>query len=262
MLQHRISLRALRLLPTNINGFNYSQNWVPAVPVSEPSPAQKSLTDMENTNPLKAFFDSRDTGRGIWKWAHYFEIYHRHFKKFIGKKVNLLEIGVYSGGSMEMWRDYFGPNCQIFGVDIQESCRVYDNDYTHIFIGDQSDRTFLKRLKKEVPGIDIVIDDGSHMAAHQIVTLEEMLPHLKPGGVYVCEDLSGDFNGGFASYTFGLVETLNMWSGPVETGITPNQFQTWIKSISCYPYAIVIEKSETPVRQFIASRHGTEWQPY
>jgi len=53
---------------------------------------------------------------------------------------------------MTTWRwgnDYFGPRCHIYGVDIQDTCRAYENEWTKIFIGDQSDRTFWQRVKKE-----------------------------------------------------------------------------------------------------------------
>lgn len=55
-----------------------------------------------STNPLWEYFQAHKEGRGIFKWEHYFEIYHRHFARFVGRKVNVLEIGVYSGGSLEM----------------------------------------------------------------------------------------------------------------------------------------------------------------
>src|SRR5262245_44116725 len=89
-------------------------------------------------NLLREFFDNRKQGLGIWKWNHYFDIYDRHFHRFRGKEVHILEIGVYSGGSLEMWRDYFGPKAVIFGVDIEPDCRAYETTRTRIFIGDQA----------------------------------------------------------------------------------------------------------------------------
>jgi hypothetical protein len=59
-----------------------------------------------------------------------------------GSEVNVLEVGVYGGGSLEMWRDYFGPKCMVFGVDIKEACKTYENEYTKILIGNQGDRRF------------------------------------------------------------------------------------------------------------------------
>src|SRR5580698_2089804 len=64
-------------------------------------------------NPLMEFFDHHSTGRGLWKWRHYFDIYHRHLQKFFGKEVHVAEVGIYSGGSLEMWKQYFGPRCHV-----------------------------------------------------------------------------------------------------------------------------------------------------
>jgi hypothetical protein len=63
---------------------------------------------------LLRYFNEHTTGRGIWKFNHYFEIYERHFSRFRGQEVHILEIGVYSGGSLEMWQKYFGPQCRIY----------------------------------------------------------------------------------------------------------------------------------------------------
>ena len=87
-----------------------------------------------------------------------------------------------------MWRDFFGDRCQIYGVDIEPACRQYENTHTRVFIGDQADREFWHQLRRDVPRLDIVIDDGGHRAEQQVVTLEETLPYLSPGGVYLCED--------------------------------------------------------------------------
>ena len=78
-------------------------------------------------NHLREFFDGHRTGPGIWKWRHYFDIYDRHFAKFRGRELNLLEVGIYSGGSLMMWRDYFGNRCTIHGVDNQPECRAYES---------------------------------------------------------------------------------------------------------------------------------------
>src|SRR5262249_13726373 len=109
-------------------------------------------------NPLEQFFDGRTEGRGIWKGQPYFEIYDRHFSKFVGKDVHMLEIGIYSGGSLEMWKDYFGLRAHIYGVDIEAACESYEDPQTKIFIGDQADRSFWERFKQDVPKLDIVVD--------------------------------------------------------------------------------------------------------
>jgi hypothetical protein len=59
-------------------------------------------TTQSSSNPLATYFNNNETGPGIWKWEHYFEIYHRHLEKFRGKPIRILEIGIYSGGSLGM----------------------------------------------------------------------------------------------------------------------------------------------------------------
>lgn len=64
-------------------------------------------------NDLEQFFN-RHTGRLIHKWRHYFEIYDRHFSRFRGKPINIVEFGVSQGGSMQMWRDYLQQQIRTF----------------------------------------------------------------------------------------------------------------------------------------------------
>jgi hypothetical protein len=132
-------------------------------------------TQQPRANALREFFENRKAGRGIWKWNHYFDIYDRHFHRFRGKKAHILEIGVYSGGSLEMWREYFGPKAIIYGVDIEPDCRAYESNGIKIFIGDQADRLFWREFRRQVPNLDIVIDDGGHQSEQQIVSVEELL---------------------------------------------------------------------------------------
>ena len=221
-------------------------------------------------NPLEAYFDSNSEGPGIWKWRHYFEIYHRHLAKFVGREVRVLEIGVYSGGSLGMWKEYFGPGCTIYGVDIEEVCKAYEDDSVRIFVGDQADRDFWARFKGEVPHLDVVIDDGGHAFDQQEVTLEETLPSLRPGGVYICEDVHGEGNR-FGAYVSGLAQNLHAVDrGPEKTvAERPSASHVWgrsplqrsVHSVHVYPFVTVIEKAAAG-NEFVAEKHGTEWQPY
>jgi hypothetical protein len=231
--------------------------------------AAQTHTNSTNSNPLREFFDNRKRGPGIWKWNHYFDIYDRHFRRFRGQEVYVLEIGVYSGGSLEMWRDYFGSKALIYGVDIEPACRAYENDSVKIFIGDQADRMFWQEFRRKVPALDIVIDDGGHHPNQQIVSLEELLPFLRPGGVYFCEDVCGAFNQ-FASYVHGLGHKLNDnslskdFSDDNERRIvcdcTP--VQSVVGSIHVYPFVCVLEKNTSKITELVAPKHGTQWQPF
>ena len=211
-------------------------------------------------NPLRQYFDSRKNGRGIWKWDHYFDIYHRYLNKFIGKEVHIVEVGIYSGGSLEMWKNYFGPGCHVYGVDIQEACRLYEEERTKIFIGDQADREFWKRFRQQVPNVDILIDDGGHLPEQQIVTLEEMLPHIRPGGVYICEDI-GKIGNSFSVFVHQLADCLNAVNAVGATVKTTN-WQRSIQSVHLYPYIVVIQKNDNPINELSNVKRGTQWQPF
>lgn len=223
---------------------------------------------------LRAFFDARREGPGIWKWNHYFPIYERHFAKFRNQPLTLLEIGIYSGGSLDMWREYFGPQAQIIGVDIAPECKVYERDGVQVFIGDQSDPVFWRQFKADAPKLDIIIDDGSHKPRHQLTTLEELLPHLNPGGVYLCEDIHGypekRGDSPFAAHVYQMAHGLNTHTGFEKNPGDDDRrlvkatttFQSEIAGIHLYPYCIVLEKNEEPVAEFVAPKRGTEWQPF
>ncbi len=215
------------------------------------------------SNPLWDYFQKHKEGHGIWKWEHYFDIYHSHFARFIGRKVNILEIGIYSGGSLQMWRSYFGEGSHIYGVDIEEACKSYESDHVSVIIGDQADRAFWKSFNATNKEIDIIIDDGGHTPEQQQITLEETLSHLRPGGVYLCEDIHGSFNK-FTGFAAGLVHELNAstkLSGSLLAS-SVNPFQSAIHSIHFYPYIVVIEKHLVPRITLSAPKHGTEWQPF
>jgi hypothetical protein len=249
------TLQAIKYLPTVARGLHFSRT----APFSQP-PARPVAISYE-TNPLRAYFDAHTTGHGIWKWLHYFDIYHRHFQKFVGREVHVLEIGIYSGGSLEMWRNYFGPACHIYGVDIAPACKSYEAENIRVFIGDQADRHFWREFKKTVPRVDILIDDGGHDPDQQRITLEEMLPHLQPGGVFLCED-SNKF---FSCYNSSLACELNTVQREhdiFDAPVTPTPLQASVKSIIQYPFVNVIEKNEYHPGLFISQKKGTQWQPY
>lgn len=219
------------------------------------------------SNPLREYFEANKQGPGIFKWLHYFEIYNRHLAKFRDKDLHIVEIGVSSGGSLGMWRSYFGPRSRITGVDVMPSTKCYENEYTKIVIGDQADRSFWKRFRDEHPPADIVIDDGGHTSEQQIATLEELLPYMNPGGVFICEDVHITYKV-FTAFASGLDDALNAFDvqpeplpGDMMT-VRPTPFQQRIHSIHHYPFVVVIETNERPATHLRAVRRGSEWQPW
>lgn len=203
-------------------------------------------------NEFEQIFKEHD-GNIIHKWQHYFEIYERHFRPIYSEKfyqpVVILEIGIHKGGSLEMWRKYFGPYCQIIAIDINPLCKRFETENTKIFIGDQEDREFWRRLKSHIPKVDILIDDGGHMMNQLKVTFEEMYDWVAEGGVYLVEDLHTcywpAYEGGyrressFIEYCKGLIDQLNAWHC---NKLQIDQFTRNTHSIHFYDSVVVFEK--------------------
>lgn len=115
----------------------------------------------------------------------YLHHYERHFESLRTQPIKLLEIGVYQGASLRLWRDYF-VNGEIHGLDIDPGCCRNNGPRVTVHLGDQANTEALSRP----PGPwDIVIDDGSHKVEHIVTSFTHLWPALKPNGFYVVEDM-------------------------------------------------------------------------
>ena len=218
---------------------------------------------MTQPNPLEVFFRQHE-GRLLHKWHHYFEIYHRHFARFRGQAPTVLEFGVSQGGSLQMWRDYFGPGAKLFGVDINPNCRQFEEPGVHIEIGDQGDRAFLRRLAAELPAIDILIDDGGHTMQQQIRTFEELFGKVAADGVYLIEDLHTSYwpkwgggvrrRGSFIEYSKNFVDRLHAWHSLEPAKLAVSDFTRSVHSLHHYDSVLVLEKR--PMREPTHERRG------
>ena len=208
--------------------------------------------DDRRDNPLIEYLEKNRDGRVVDRWRHYFDIYHRHFAGFRGQPLTLIEIGVFNGGSLRMWRDYFGPQATIVGVDINPQCSQYAEPGIDIVIGDQGDRAFLRTLSDRYPGFAILVDDGGHRMHQQIATFEELYPRLRSDGVYLCEDTHTSympaFGGGYRKpKTFmetvkPLVDRLNAFHSVGPAKFAPDEFTYTTDSMHFYDSVLVIEK--------------------
>lgn len=116
--------------------------------------------------------------------------YDRILESWIHKPIVLLELGIYKGGSLLLWNDYF-PSGTIVGVDVVLPKEFKATDRIKIFEGSQTDPQFLSRMANEVApsGFDIIIDDASHLGEWTRIAFWHLFDnHLKPGGLYVIED--------------------------------------------------------------------------
>ena len=109
----------------------------------------------------------------------YCDIYEKYFNEIRHKVTKFIEIGVKDGASLRMWKEYF-PNAMIYGVDIDPRYKMYEEeDRIKIFIGNQKDTTFLQQIKATIGEYDILLDDGSHITEHQIVTFDVLYGIVK-----------------------------------------------------------------------------------
>ena len=123
------------------------------------------------------------------KYKNYFPIYEKLFSKFKGKKITFVEIGVLSGGSLFMWRKFFGDQARIIGIELNPAAKRFEKDGFEIHIGNQSDENFWKDFFQKVGEVDIILDDGGHTNFQQIVTTCSCVPFIKNGGLLVVEDV-------------------------------------------------------------------------
>lgn len=115
------------------------------------------------------------------------------YEKLLRKDIKTLwEIGILDGASLHMWSEYY-PNAKIIGYDIEDKSSLSFNDNVSVKLLDQSNKSQLSELAKQTD-IDIIVDDGSHIIQHQILTFEMLFNCLKSGGQYILEDLHTSTN--------------------------------------------------------------------
>jgi len=190
--------------------------------------------------------------KSMRKWVHYFPIYERHFASFRNKSITFLEVGVHSGGSLQMWQRYFGPFARIVGIDIDPQCAEHESPGIFVRIGDQSDPQFLQELIDEFGIPDVILDDGSHMMAHMRSTFDFFYPRMHKNAVYMVEDMHtaywSEFGGGvdnpesFMNFAKDCADRLN-WSHSRGT-VAPDYIGKQTLCVSFYDSIVAFEKGD------------------
>jgi FtsJ-like methyltransferase len=223
---------------------------------------------VQPSGELEQLFYAHD-GRSAHKWHHYLDIYDQHFRLLrhrLDRAPRVLELGVAGGGSLQLWRKYFGPEACIVGVDIDARCKNRADAGSFVVIGDQSDPHILSAAIEQLGGgVDLVIDDGSHFGRHQVASFEYLYPRLSVHGLYTCEDIqccySAEFEGGyrrdgtFVEYAKGLIDQLHAWHLDGELKTNFMDFARVTYGIFFYLNLIIIEKR--PVNMPFHVKMGT-----
>ncbi len=201
------------------------------------------------------FLNNND--KSLHKWLHYFDIYERHFARFRDKRPVFLEIGVCGGGSLAMWKDYFGEDSRIIGIDIDPNCKRHEAPGIEIFIGSQDDPDVIQSILNKYSNIDIVLDDGSHFMHHMIATFNMLYDRVSPNGVYLVEDTHTcywpEFDGGlkvagsFMEFVKGKLDEINAF---YSRGALPvSEFTRSTDSITTYDSVVAFERRPQGARQ-------------
>lgn len=221
--------------------------------------------DQASFNDFDKFIFQKEHHK-ICKWAHYTEAYERFFSKYRDKDLSILEIGVYGGGSLQLWKSYFDPGkkrkLKIYGIDIVPETKQYEEENISIFIGSQEDRAFLKEVKEQIGKVDIIIDDGGHTMNQQIISFEELFEILDENGIYLCEDThtsywkeyGGQYKGDtFIEYAKNLIDCMH---NQYTVDFKPqNKYADQIRAISFWDSLVFIEKRK-PANQSLSFEVG------
>lgn len=184
--------------------------------------------------------------RNKYPYSHFYAktIYPRYLEARRNEALKVLEVGIAYGGALQAMRDYL-PNSQIIGYDLDlEQCRIEDSTRITLMQGSQDDRTKLRELVNAFGPFDMVIDDACHLFNPQRVSLEELWPAVKPGGLYFIEDvftLAGKRGNASSQIFHHLKET---WL--TEDKFAKKNFIDFNKDVAAmtfYPTLIVIEKT-------------------
>lgn len=186
------------------------------------------------------------TGRHCGKWSHYFDVYDRYLQEYIGREFTILEIGVAHGGSLQIWKQYFGDKVKVVGLDISPVC-MFQEEQIQTFCGSQSDTQFLQSVIDQIGIPDIVIDDGSHQPFDVLTTFNFLFPKMTRG-LYVVEDTHVAYWDGNQNYVTSFASLVHNVTGT----------NTDLKSISFYDSMVILEKEPNIKKEIVTIGTGID----
>ena len=177
--------------------------------------------------------------------------YDKHYPMFFDKwrddSINIFEIGLDEGKSMNVWQNYF-PYAKIWGMDISKS---FKNSRCEVFVGNQNNINDLKRITNHIPKCNIIVDDGSHVAEHQLKTFYYLFENMLDwGGVYIIEDTECSYWApdqevySFETGYLNLIDYFTKLNHDVNSHYSGLKNHLHIKSITYGANCIIIQKKE------------------
>lgn len=138
-----------------------------------------------------------------------------------------------------MWREFFGKDARIIGVEFNPEAVKWREHGFEIYIGDQSDPSFWLNFFDKIGDIDVLLDDGGHRNNQQIITVKSVLPHVRDQGLIIIEDTQTSFikfenfkRFSFVNFLIGKIQSLYARSD--EVVIEPDIFTQLVHSIEFF----------------------------
>ena len=235
---------------------------------------------MTEDNILIKTFEAHK-GKYSDKWSSYLEIYWDLFSSIRERDSDILEIGVQNGGSLEIWAEFFPNAKNILGFDVHPKCIDLEflDSRIKVYVADAAQQGALSLLREKSYSLGVVIDDGSHVSRDIIRSFLIFFPQLRPGGIYVIEDLHAsywsDWQGGIShpessiQFLKLLADVINFdhWGIrssrtelfdllPAAAGLLQESILSEVESVSFFDSLCVVRK-KTTTHQGLGLRIGS-----
>ena len=187
----------------------------------------------------------------------YTPFYEQYFFTMRYQPITLLELGIWRGASLRMWREYF-PNAKIVGLDRLKVAEIAGLRIERQIVGEQDDPRLIEALGNQHGPFDVIIDDCSHISSKTIASFQLLWPHLKDGGLYVIEDLQTAYDSKHYGWPEGK-ENPDSWGGhdrtamewckrladEVNRGLYPDKYRLGydVSSVQFFPNICFIRKA-------------------
>jgi 23S rRNA U2552 (ribose-2'-O)-methylase RlmE/FtsJ len=206
------------------------------------------------------------------KYDSYFPAYEALLQKYVDREVTIVEVGIFNGGSLFMWRKFFGPKARIIGIDLNPDAREWEKHGFEIYIGDQSSEKFWDDLFQKIGRVDVLIDDGGHTNRQQIVTSHYAIQNINDGGLLIVEDVHTNYfrefgnpsRYSFVNFAHRIVDGVN--SRAYSLRRTYEKYSSRVYSVSFFESMVAFQidsrlcKQSVPTSNNGASRGVTDFR--
>lgn len=135
-----------------------------------------------------------------YQLGYYDHFYEKHLKPYTKEPINILEIGIRGGGSIKIWKEYFHPDSNVYGGDIEPFNPIENTTCYQVDMYSQKALNLFQDLY-----FDVVIDDGPHTYESFESVIKLYYSKIKEGGLLIIEDILDE---SYITPLFNLAESI------------------------------------------------------